>query len=95
MDARSGWTLLSNHANVTVALAQNPELRLRDLAEQVGITERAVAQIIVDLEAAGVISRGRDGRRNVYTVHRSVPLRHPLEKHRAVGDILSVVVGRA
>ena len=93
MEARSRWTFLSNHAHVTVALAQNPDLRLRDLAEQVGVTERAVAQILVDLEAAGVISRGRDGRRNVYTVHRGVPLRHPLERHRVVGDILGAVLG--
>ncbi len=93
MEARSRWTFLSNHAHVTVALAQNPELRLRDLAEQVGVTERAVAQILVDLEAAGVISRGRDGRRNVYTVHRDIPLRHPLERHRVVGDILGAVLG--
>ena len=93
MEARSRWTFLSNHAHVTVALAQNAELRLRDLAEQVGVTERAVAQILVDLEAAGVISRGRDGRRNVYTVHRGVPLRHPLECHRVVGDILGAVLG--
>ena len=93
MEARSRWTFLSNHAHVTVALAQNPDLRLRDLAEQVGVTERAVAQILVDLEAAGVISRGRDGRRNVYTVHRDIPLRHPLERHRVVGDILGAVLG--
>ncbi|MDH2910124.1 MAG: winged helix-turn-helix transcriptional regulator [Candidatus Eremiobacteraeota bacterium] len=92
MDPRSGWTFLSNHAHVMIALARDPELRLRDLAEQVGITERAIAQIIVDLEGAGAIARERDGRRNVYRIHPNVPLRHPIEAHRTVGDLLEAVM---
>ncbi len=91
MEPRSGWTFLSNHAHVVIALAADPTLRLRDLAERVGITERAVAQIVVDLEAAGVITKTRAGRRNAYRINTRVPLRHPIEAHRTVGDILRAV----
>ena len=92
MDPRFGWTFLSNHAHVLIALAHDPELRLRDLAEQVGITERAIAQIVVDLEAAGAIARERDGRRNVYRIHRTLPLRRPVETHRTVGDLVDAIM---
>ncbi len=93
MEPRSGWTFLSNHAHVLIALAQQPSIRLRDVAEQVGITERAVAQIVLDLEAAGALERVRDGRRNLYRVNTALPLRHPIEAHRRVGDLLRAVVG--
>ena len=79
---------MSNHAHVVIALAKDPESRIRDLADAVGVTERAVAQILHDLEAAGVVSRTRVGRRNVYAIERNAPLRHPVEAHRTVGDIL-------
>ena len=88
MEPRSGWTFLSNHAHVLIALAKNPDMRIRDLADAVGITERAVAQILTDLQDAGVLQRRRDGRRNVYSVDRDAPLRHKVEAHRTVGDIL-------
>ncbi len=91
MEPRSGWTFLSNHAHVLVELAQDPSLRLRDLADRVGITERAVAQIISDLEGAHVLERIRDGRRNVYRIDANAPLRHPVEAHRRVGDLLRAV----
>ncbi|HET7814307.1 MAG TPA: winged helix-turn-helix domain-containing protein [Candidatus Baltobacteraceae bacterium] len=85
---RQNWTFLSNHSHVLIALAGNPELRLRDLAEAVGVTERAVAHILSDLEAAGVIERSRVGRRNAYIINGNIPLRHPVEAHRTVNDIL-------
>jgi DNA-binding transcriptional ArsR family regulator len=88
VEPREGWTFLSNHSHVLIALAKNPELRIRDLADQVGITERAVAQILTDLEAAGVLTKQRRGRRNVYRIDPSVSLRHPVEAHRKVRDIL-------
>lgn len=88
VQARSGWTFLSNHAHVLVALARDPSLRIRDMAGLVGVTERAVAQILVDLEVAGVISKRKEGRRNVYEVHPNVHLRHPVEAHRTVADLL-------
>ncbi len=88
MEPRSGWTFLSNHSHVLIALAGDPELRIRDLSQIVGITERSVAQILLDLEGAGVITRAKDGRRNAYHINAKVPLRHPVEGHRTVKDIL-------
>jgi DNA-binding IclR family transcriptional regulator len=85
---RQAWTYLSNHAHVLIAVARQPEARVRDLAELVGITERAVLQILGDLESAGAIVRRRFGRRTRYDIHPGVALRHPLEAHRHVGDIL-------
>ena len=89
--APATWTFLSNHSHVLICLAGNPDLRLRDLAERVGITERAVQNILQDLEAADVITRERVGRRNHYEVHPDVPLRHPVERHCRVSDLLEMV----
>jgi predicted transcriptional regulator len=86
------WTFLSNHAHVLVCLALDHTARLRDVAASVGITERAVQKIVSDLEQAGVIERERSGRRNSYRLHIDVPLRHPLESHRTVGTLLSLVL---
>jgi DNA-binding IclR family transcriptional regulator len=79
---------LSNHAHVLIAVAKDPEARVRDLAALVGITERAVLQILSDLEASGAIVRHRLGRRTRYDIDPNVALRHPLEAHRQVADIL-------
>ncbi len=89
------WTFLSNHAHVLVCLARDPDVRLRDVALSVGITERAVQQIVNDLEEAGVIVRERAGRRNTYRLDLDVPLRHALESHKTVGTLLSLVLDRA
>lgn len=85
------WTFLTNHGHVLLCLAHDPSMRLRDVAERVGITERAVQRIVLDLEAAGVLERQRAGRRNTYTIRGSHPLRHPLEAHRTVGDLIRMV----
>ena len=76
-----------------VLLAAEPDLRGRDLADRVGITERAVQKIVAELELAGVLTRERDGRRNRYEVHRDRPLRHPVEAHRTVADLIAMVHG--
>ena len=89
------WTFLSNHGHVLICLALDPKARLRDVAASVGITERAVQKIVGDLEAAGVVVRQRAGRRNTYRLNASAPLRHPLEAHRSVGTLLSLVVEKA
>jgi len=89
------WTFLSNHGHVLVCLAQNPDARLRDVAQSVGITERAVQKIVSDLEEAGVVEREREGRRNRYRLHTERPLRHPIESHRTVGALLAMVLDRA
>ena len=91
----AGWTFLTNHAHVLISLAHDPELRLREVASTVGITERAVQKIVAELEAGGVISREREGRRNRYEIHHKTPLRHPVEAHRQVGHILeAILVGK-
>ena len=85
------WTFLSNHSHVLLCLAQDPESRLRDVAERVGITERAVQRIVSDLEKGGVLEHSRDGRRNRYTIHDDQPLRHPVEAHCTVRALLAFV----
>ena len=87
----NGWTFFTNHTHVLICLAREPELRLRDVAERVSITERAVQRIVADLEAAQILTRTRDGRRNRYEVHADRPLRHAVEAHCKVGDILRMV----
>lgn len=87
------WTFLSNHTHVLVCLAANAEQTLRDVSLQVGITERAVQRIVADLEAAGVLTREREGRRNRYVLDLDVHLRHALERHCRIGDILGLVIG--
>ena len=85
------WTFLTNHAHVLLVVARDPEARLRDVAGLVGITERATQRIVSDLEEGGYLTRTRDGRRNRYEVHADVPLRHPLERDHAIGEILGVL----
>lgn len=91
---KSAWTFFSNHTHVLVCLAADGGQRLRDVAAQVGITERAVQRIVAELEAAGVLYRERelsDARRNRYRIDTQAPLRHPLEAHCRVGALLDLV----
>jgi DNA-binding Lrp family transcriptional regulator len=88
MAGTSTWTFLSNHAHVLMCLAAEPGSRLRDVAERVGITERAVQAIVSDLEEGGAITRIREGRRNRYELHDDAHLRHPLEAHCTIRDLL-------
>lgn len=85
------WTFFSNHAHVLVVLARQPDILIKDLASEVGITERAASSILGDLEQEGYLTRIREGRSNRYVLHRSRPLRHPLEQHRKIGDVLALV----
>lgn len=87
----AGWTFLTNHAHVLVCLTQRPDDTLREVARRVGITERAVQRIIRELEDAGILQRSRSGRRNTYTVNGAHPLRHPLEAHRSVQELLTLL----
>lgn len=86
------WTFLSNHGHVLLSIARDPDIRLRDLADRVGITERAVQRIVADLEEGHYLERVRSGRRNRYEVHPELPLRHPVELHRDVGALLALVL---
>ncbi len=88
----SSWTFLTNHAHVLLCLARDPEMRLRDIAECVGITERAAHRIVNDLEDAGYVKRHRVGARNTYEIHPDLPLRHPGQRDHPVGEILRVLV---
>ena len=86
------WTFLTNHAHVLLCLAMDPEARMRNVAERVGITERAVQKIVADLEGEGYLTRSRSGRRNRYEIHSEQPLRHPLERHRTVDSLLALAL---
>ena len=88
------WTYLSNHAHVLILLARDPQATMREVAETVGITERAVQRIVAELEQAGVLERSRVGRRNVYSVKPDKPLRHPVESHCTVAELLDLINGR-
>lgn len=84
------WSFLSNHAQVLICLADNPDIRLREIGDSVGITERAAHRIVGDLIAAGYVSRERNGRRNRYTVRYHIPLSDPVARGQAVGDLLAI-----
>lgn len=84
------WTFLTNHSHVLVLLFQHPEMTLRQVALQIGITERAVQRIIAELEEAGIIKRKRIGRNNNYSINNHLPLRHPIECHRNIGELLAL-----
>ena len=86
------WTFLSNHAHVLLCLAKDPEVRLRDMAVMVGITERAVNRIISELEEAGYVSISKVGRRNRYEIEAEKHLRHPLEAHSSIRILLDIVL---
>ena len=93
MKDMSGWTFLTNHAHVLFCIAQDPEVRLRDVATRVGITERAVQRIVTDLESEGYLLVAKEGRRNRYEVLYDRPLRHPIERHRSVKALIDLVLG--
>jgi len=83
---------LTNHAHVLLCVARDAGIRHRDLAEQVGITERAAQRIVADLVEAGYLERTRVGRRNTYQLHTELPLRHPLERNHHIGEVLAALV---
>lgn len=89
-----GWTFLTNHAHVLIAISRDPEVRQRDISRLVGITEGAVQRILHELEDAGFLRRERVGRRNRYHVDADRPLRHPLERDHHVAEILRGLNGR-
>lgn len=84
------WTLLTSHGRLLLLIAQDPDARIRDLAAEAGITERAAQAIVADLEEAGYIDRTRVGRRNSYRVHSDQPFRHPAEAGHTVGELLDL-----
>ncbi|MEM6702691.1 MAG: winged helix-turn-helix transcriptional regulator [Acidobacteriota bacterium] len=87
----NSWTFLTNHAHVLLSLAQDPDLTLREVAEQVGITERAAHRIVSELVDEGALERTKVGRRNHYEVNTELHLRHPLEQNACVDQLISLV----
>src|SRR5580698_2565452 len=85
-------TMLTNHAHVLVLIAEKPDIRMREIATTIGITERAVQRIVDDLTVTGYIVVTKDGRRNRYEIRPEARLRHPLASHRNVGDLIRFVL---
>ncbi|WP_324669830.1 helix-turn-helix transcriptional regulator [Geochorda subterranea] len=85
------WTFLSNHAQVLLCIARDPSVTAREIGRQVGITERAAQNIIRDLEAAGYVTKQRQGRRNRYALHLDRPMRHPAQRGLTVRDLLEML----
>jgi predicted transcriptional regulator len=88
---KPGWTFLTNHAHVLLCTSADPDIRGRDIAARVGITERSAQSIIADLVDAGYLTREKVGRRNRYEVHGAQPLRHPMERDHQVAELLEMV----
>ena len=88
----SEWTFLTNHAQVLLCITEDPNSRLRDLADRVEFSERAVKRIVSDLEHTGYISRKRFGRRNRYEVHLEQPIRSPVSRGLEIGALLAILV---
>jgi DNA-binding IclR family transcriptional regulator len=89
------WTFLTNHAQVLVCIANDPRMRLREIAERIGITERAVHRIVVELGEAGYMTRERKGRRNHYTIRADLPIHDAIasDRDQSVGQLLQVLLG--
>jgi predicted transcriptional regulator len=90
---RPPWSFLTNHAQVLGCIARDPGIRLREIGDKVGITERAVHRIVDELEAAGYLARERRGRRSHYTLRPHLPLPDPLARGQKVGDLLKILGG--
>jgi predicted transcriptional regulator len=82
---------LTNHAQVLVCIANDPGVRLRDVGERVGFTERAAHRIVTELAAAGYITRQRNGRRNQYTINTDLALPDPIAREQRVGELLAIL----
>ncbi|HEY86613.1 MAG TPA: winged helix-turn-helix domain-containing protein [Dehalococcoidia bacterium] len=82
------WTFVTNHGRVLAYIVKHPRITTREIAQEVGITERAIQKVIADLKADGYVAKHREGRSNRYTVHPELPMRHRMEREHAVGDLL-------
>lgn len=91
---RKTWTFLTNHARALIRIARDPDIRIRDIADEIGITERGAQNIVADLEEAGYLTRDRIGRRNTYTVNPDLPFRHPAESDLDVQALLALFAGQ-
>ena len=85
------WRFVTSHTQVLLCLQRNPRVRMRDIAETVGITERAAQRIVTDLVEAGYVSRQREGRRNLYELNRELRMRHPSQFDHEIGELLDLL----
>lgn len=85
------WRFVTNHTQVLLCIARNRDVRLRDIGETVGITERAAQRIVADLIESGFVERTRVGRRNHYLVHSEAAMRHPSQEGHEIGELLEVL----
>ncbi|MFJ7780784.1 winged helix-turn-helix domain-containing protein [Streptomyces yangpuensis] len=92
VEPRTSWTFVTHHARILAMILRDPQTRLRDMAENCRITERAAQAIVADLESAGYLTRGRNGRRNRYEVTPGTLFRHPAEGHHQIADLLQLLV---
>ena len=90
-DAEKPWRFVTNHTQVLLVIARDPETRLRDIAAEVGITERAAQRIVADLIEAGFVARTRVGRRNSYKINRTTKMRHPAQLDHEIGELLDLL----
>ena len=91
----STWTFITNHARVLMVITNDPTVRLRDIASTLDITERAAQRIVTELVEEGYLSRKREGRRNVYTVHANKPMRAPQSRSTEVGEFIELMLTNA
>jgi predicted transcriptional regulator len=87
---KSTWTFFSNHGHAIILLSRQPDLKIREIATEIGLTERAMIRIINDLVAAGYLFVKKSGRRNYYRVNLKGPFRHSIEQSRTIGDVVSL-----
>jgi hypothetical protein len=89
------WSFFTNHARVLICIARDPGVRLRDLAVEIGVTERRAYGIVADLVEAGYVVKDKDGRRNRYRVEAQLPLPEPIGRQRTIGDVLGLLDANA
>lgn len=87
----STWTFLTNHSHVLLCLAKNPSMRIRDLADEVNITQRAIQRIVTELLEEGYLNKERQGRRNIYSICDNRALKHPIEWHKSTSDLIQLI----
>ena len=91
LDGEKSWRFLSNHTQVLLCLQRDPDVRYRDIAEMVGITERAAQRIVADLIESGYVESERIGRRNRYRVNPDIAMRHPAQEGHEIGELLRLL----
>ena len=88
------WTFLTNHGHVLIILSRNPGIRISELADEIGISERQISNILKDLYDSGYVSKMREGRRNRYEISPDAPLRHQTNQDHTVKELIEILGGK-